>query len=103
MLMQKRHIGKTKTVVLAASLTAMLSVSAFTSAQSSSAERRGPPPEAYTACSSKAASATCSVSTAQGTKSGTCKSSVLETNRLVCVPSEFASRHNAALEASKKQ
>jgi len=95
---------KSKTIVLAASLTTMLSISAFATAQTANqSERRGPPPEAYSACSMKAASASCSVKTSQGDKNGTCKSSVTVTSRLVCVPSEMANRHNAALAAATKR
>lgn len=49
--------------------------------------RRGPPPEAFTACENKAQNDVCNVETPHGSLKGTCGSPRQET-RLVCIPDD---------------
>jgi len=48
----------------------------------------GPPPEAFQACASLSAGAACSVSTPQGTVSGTCRTGPDGTGPLACAPAQ---------------
>lgn len=74
----------------------IVGISACAYAQPSSddgKQRRGPPPEAFTACESKSQGDSCTVSTPKGELSGTCE--MPKGDKLVCAPEGGRERGDA--------
>jgi hypothetical protein len=81
---------KTKTKLASALAACALSFSLFAHAQPPNGqqrERRGPPPEAFEACSGASEGQECVVDTPHGTLEGTCQQA-RDLDGLVCVPND---------------
>ncbi len=61
--------------------------------QKSDDERRGPPPEAFTACENLTQSQACTVNTPHGVLTGTCETARRDETRMVCVPEGHKDRN----------
>lgn len=79
-----------RTVSALGGLFLALSTSLYSAAQSAEPrpERRGPPPEAFSACESLVQENACSVKVPDGVIAGTCQVDRGRTKSLLCVPSD---------------
>ena len=82
------HTRSLRLVRIFSGLILLLSTVAFAEAQESPSreDRRGPPPEAYTACESLRQNDVCSVVIPEETLNGTCQTDRRKKSLLICIP-----------------